>query len=123
VTSNLIRAAASAIALIVAAGPALAQDAPRQSTAFTLETDQPRTPEQEAVRFDKADLSIHVLTKAKAIRGVAVLDFTVLAPIERLAVELDTLFEVTEVSVDGVAIERANWSNPEGRKSANARPA
>ena len=114
-TSNLIRAAASAIALIVAAGPALAQDAPRQSTAFTLETDQPRTPEQEAVRFDKADLSIHVLTEEKAIRGVAVLDFTVLAPIERLAVELDTLFEVTEVSVDGVAIERANWSNPEGR--------
>ena len=114
--SKIARALISASLLALGAGAALAQDAaPRQTTAFTLETDQPRSPEQEAVRFDKADLSITVLTEEKAIRGVAVLDFTVLAPIERLAVELDTVFDVSSVEVDGVAIDAANWSNPEGR--------
>lgn len=112
----LSRVLIGASLLALSAGTALAQDAaPRQSTAFTLETDQPRSPEQEAVRFDKSDLSITVLPEEKAIRGVAVLDFTVLAPIERLAVELDTLFDIASVQVDGVSIDTANWSNPEGR--------
>ncbi len=107
--------AASALVLLSAL-PAAAQDAPaREPTAFTLETDQPRTPEQEAVRFDKADLSIKVLPEEKAIDGVAVLDFTVLAPIQRLAVELDTLFTISEVRLDGDVVPADRWSNPEGR--------
>jgi aminopeptidase N len=107
---------ATSALVILAAFPALAQDAPaRQSTAFTLETDQPRTPEQEAVRFDKADLSIRVLPDDKAIDGVAVLDFTVLEPIRRLAVELDTLFTISEIRLDGAVVSADRWSNPEGR--------
>ncbi len=107
--------AASAIVLLWAA-PASAQDAPaRQSTAFTLETDQPRTPEQAAVRFDKADLSIRVLPEDKALDAVAVLDFTVLAPIRRLAVELDTVFTISEIRLDGAVVPPDRWSNPEGR--------
>ncbi|MFN3932082.1 MAG: M1 family metallopeptidase [Brevundimonas sp.] len=86
-----------------------------ESSAFTLETDQQRTPEQEAVRFDKADVSITVLPEDKAIRGVGILDFTVLAPINALVVELDALFDVSDVQVDGQAIPRDRWSNPEGR--------
>ena len=64
---------ASALALM--ATGVVAQDrssaGARESTPFTLETDQPRTPEQEAVRFDKADLSSSVLPGEKAIRGAA----------------------------------------------------
>ena len=116
---SFARTVVMASALALMATGVVAQDrssaGARESTPFTLETDQPRTPEQEAVRFDKADLSISVLPDEKAIRGVAVLDFTVLAPIERLAVELDTLFEVSEVQVDGQTIAPSNWSNPEGR--------
>ena len=94
----------------------MAQDAPvRASTAFTLETDQPRTPEQEALRFDKADLSIRVLPEDKALQGVAVLDFTVLSPIARMAVELDTLFTISEVQIDDQVVPTDRWSNPEGR--------
>ncbi len=107
--------AASALVLLAAA-PAFAQDAPpRQSTAFTLETDGPRTPEQEAVRFDKADLSIKVLPETKSIEGVAVLDFTVLEPIQRLHVELDTVFTISEIRLDGAVVPADRWSNPEGR--------
>jgi aminopeptidase N len=106
-------------ALALLSGAAMAQDRNAEggpeSSAFTLETDQPRTPEQEAVRFDKADVSLTVLPDEKAIRGVGVLDFTVLAPIESLVVELDALFDVSDVQVDGQTIPRDRWSNPEGR--------
>ena len=87
----------------------------RQSTAFTLGTDQPRAPEQLAVRFDKADLSIKVIPDDRAIDAVALLDFTATAPVERLVVELDTILTVSEVAVDGVPVPADRWSNPEGR--------
>lgn len=109
-----MRIALTAAALLLAANPAFAQDpAPRQSTPFTLATDQPRTPEQLAVRFDKADLSIKVIPDDKAIDAVAVLDFTATAPVAALVIELDTVFAVSEVSVDGQAV--TGWTNPEGR--------
>ena len=109
-----MRTALTAAALLLAASPALAQEptAP-QSTPFTLATDQPRTREQLAVRFDKADLSIKVIPDDKAIDAVAVLDFTATAPVSALAVELDTVFTVSEVSVGGQAV--TGWTNPEGR--------
>ena len=106
--------AASALVLL-AATPASAQEPARESTAFSLLTDQPRTPEQEAVRFDLADLSIKVIPDDKAIAATAALTFTATAPVARLVVELDTVFEVSEVSVDGRAIPAGDWSNPEGR--------
>ncbi|NJC41362.1 aminopeptidase N [Brevundimonas alba] len=113
------RAVAMTSVLALMATAAVAQDRNAaggpQASAFTLETDQPRTPEQEAVRFDKADVSITVLPEDKAMRGVTVLDFTVLSPVEALVVELDALFDVSDVQVDGQTIPRDRWSNPEGR--------
>ena len=107
--------AASALVLLSAI-PAMAQDATaRQPTAFTLETDNPRSPEQEAVRLDKADVSIKVLPETKSIEGTTVLNFTVLSPIQRLAVELDTLFTISEIRLDGDVVPAGRWSNPEGR--------
>ncbi|QTN19256.1 M1 family metallopeptidase [Brevundimonas sp. AJA228-03] len=115
VSSRLIVPAISALWL-ACAGSAIAQELPvRESTAFTLETDNPRTPEQEAVRFDKADLTIKVLPDDRAIDGVAILDFTVTAPIQRLAVELDTLYTISEIRLDGEVVPADRWSNPEGR--------
>ena len=108
---------ALAVALLTAS-PAFAQDAaPRESTAFTLMTDQPRTPEQEAVRIDLVDLAIRVIPDDKAIEATAVLTFTATAPVARLVVELDTVFEVSAVSVDGQAV--SDWSNPEGRMTVS----
>lgn len=98
-----------------AAEPAADAPAARESTAFTLGTDQPRTPEQLAMRFDKADLSIRVIPDRRAIDAVAVLDFTAAAPLAAVVVELDTLFTVTSVEVDGQALPADGWSNPEGR--------
>lgn len=127
--SKSVRRAAllGASLLALAAAPALAQDAPatteataeatRESTDFTLATDQPRTPEQEAVRFDLADLSIRVIPDEKRIEGVAVLDFTATAPLSVLPLELDTLLPISSVQVDGRELEQGEggWRNPEGR--------
>ncbi len=114
---RILGGAVAALSVMAVNAPVFAQTdaAPRESTAFTLETDLPRTPEQEAVRFDKADLAIRILPDQKAIEGVATLDFTVLAPIQRLAVELDTLFTVSEITLDGETVPADRWSNPEGR--------
>ena len=97
------------------AEPALAQvvQPVRESTAFTLATDQPRTPEQLALVFDKADLSIRVMPETKSIDAVAVLDFTASAPVSAVVVELDKLLAVSAVAVDGAPV--GDWTNPEGR--------
>lgn len=87
----------------------------RESTAFTLGTDQPRTPEQLAMAFDKADLSIKVIPDDKAIDAVAVLNFTATAPLGAVVVELDTLLAVSSVQVDGREVAAGDWTNPEGR--------
>lgn len=113
---KLLLAAASLTALAACATvPQLAGPAPRESTAFTLATDQPRTPEQMAMQFDKADLTLKVMPSDKAIDAVAVLDFTATAPLERLVVELDTLLTISSVQVDGAEVAADRWSNPEGR--------
>ncbi|HEV7353559.1 MAG TPA: M1 family metallopeptidase [Brevundimonas sp.] len=109
-------ASAVAALLLASAGAAAGQDAPaRASTAFTLETDNPRSPEQEAVRFDRADLTFHVRPESRSLDGVAVLDFTVLSPVQRLSVELDTLYAISGIQLDGEALSPDRWANPEGR--------
>ena len=97
------------------AEPAAVVTPVRESTAFTLGTDQPRTPEQLAMQFDKADLSIKVIPDDKAIDAVAVLDFTATAPLSAVVVELDTLLTVSSVRVDGREVAAGEWTNPEGR--------
>ena len=107
----LFTAAAAGLAVLIG-GPAKAQVA---STPFTLTTGTERAPEQLTMRFDKADLALKVLPETKSIEGVAELTFTATAPMEALVVELDRLFALSSVQVDGAEIPDEDWSNPEGR--------
>jgi len=120
VSAIVARLVAPAVAALTLAGcvsvaPPASTPGPRTSTAFTLETDQPRTDEQLAMRFDRADLSFRVSPEARAFSAVAGLDFTTAAPLDRLVVELDTVFDISGVTVDRVPVPRAHWSNPDGR--------
>ncbi|MEN5147105.1 M1 family metallopeptidase [Brevundimonas diminuta] len=92
---------------------ALAQETPRETSAFTLSSGTPRTAEQLALRFDKAGLSFRLLPETQSLEGVAVLDFTATAPTTAVVVELDAVFAIAAITVDGRAI--SDWSNPEGR--------
>ncbi|MET4682484.1 M1 family metallopeptidase [Brevundimonas faecalis] len=97
--------------------PALAQEAQaaRDSTPFTLSSGTPRTASQTALTFDKADLSFTVLPAEQALRAEAVLDFTPKAPIETIELELDVVFDISAVQVNGQSLPRGAWSNPDGR--------
>jgi aminopeptidase N len=108
-------ATAMTVALTVAPSVQAQTAGARTSTEWTLDTGHPRTPEQLAMRFDVADLSIKVMPQTRTIEGVATLTFTAEAPLDRLVVELDTVFDVASVSVDGVDVAAGTWTNPEGR--------
>ena len=105
--------AALCLTTALLSSPAFAQEAARETSAFTLSSGTPRTPEQLALRFDKADLSFKLLPETQSLEGVAVLDFTATAPTAAVVVELDVAFAIAAVTVDGQAV--ADWSNPEGR--------
>lgn len=101
-------------ALMTASTGALAQDdSPRRPTAFTLSSGSERTPEQQAVRFDSARLAFDIQPASKSIQAQARLDFTATAPVSAIVLELDTLYTIDQIEVDGTPID--NWTNPEGR--------
>jgi len=103
------------LVLSLGAGMANAQDAglARTSTPFTLSSGTPRTPEQMAVRFDLANLAIDILPNTQSIQAQARLDFTAIAPVSDILLELDTRYAIDAVMVGDTLIE--DWSNPQGR--------
>ncbi|TWI04580.1 peptidase M1-like protein [Luteimonas cucumeris] len=119
-----IRRASLATCLLLAMGilPALAaQPSAKQPelTAITRATGAPRTPEQEAVVFEKADLQFKVDPANRSLHGDAALTFRATAPLTRLVVELDRNFKIDRVEVDGKVLTAQDWSNPEGRMTVD----
>lgn len=93
--------------LTLTAAPAL--------TPFTASSGAPRSPEQLAMVFERADLQLRVDPRRRAIEGDAALTFRAESALNRLAVELDRNLRIGSIEVDGVAIARGQWSNPDGR--------
>ncbi len=88
-------------------------------TATTAATGLPRTPEQEAVVFEQADLSFKVDPAKRFLEGDARLRFLSTRLLDRLVVDLDSHYRVEAVTVDGVAIATDHWRNPEGRMTVD----
>ncbi len=86
------------------------------TTPFTLSTGTPRTPEQQSIRFDRADLAIRVFPEDRRIQGSARLEFTTLADIDQMHLELDAVFRIGSVSLDGIDIAQdSGWKTDGGR--------
>ncbi|MGQ3112663.1 MAG: M1 family peptidase, partial [Brevundimonas sp.] len=114
----MIRAAVLSLLLIASAQATSAQTVacPPASSAFTLTTGTERAPEQVQVRFDRADLSIRVLPDQKRIEGAATLDFTATATLHWLPLELDGVFTIRSIVVDGVELSADDdWRQEDGR--------
>ena len=79
----------------------------------------PRAAEQEAVAFERAELSFKVDPARKWLDGDATLTFLAAKPIDRLVVDLDSNYRVALVELDGVAIDATHWRNPEGRMTVD----
>jgi aminopeptidase N len=84
-------------------------------TATSTASGLPRTPEQLAVVFDKADLKLRIIPDSRSIEGDATLTFTARAPLQRIVLDLDRNLPVDAVEVDGQTLAPARYSNPEGR--------
>lgn len=101
---------------VSAPGPAgLPQKGEPPLTAQTQISGGPRPSEQTGVTFDHADLSIEVRPKQRRIEGSATLSFTARAPLARLVIDLDRNLPVSAIVIDGQALPRRAWSNPDGQ--------
>ncbi len=122
----LLTASICALPAALLAPPLSAQLPQKGEPAITAQTERSGgvlTPEQTALRFDHADLVFEVLPDTRTLNGVATLAFTATAPIARLPIDLDRNLPVSAIAVDGVALPRSAWSNPEGRLTITlARP-
>ena len=105
-----------ALAALILASPAAARDpAPRPSSAVTLQSGRPLAPEQAAVTLDVVDLAIKVVPETRSIEAAAALTFTATTPVDRLVVDLDERFAVSEVTIDGAPLGAAAWGQGDGR--------
>jgi aminopeptidase N len=97
--------------------PAFAEEAPAQveSSLLNLASGLPRTPEQEAMKIEKALLRFRVDPAKKELVGDATLTIRAQAPLARLVIDLDARFAIERVEVDGKAFKSNRYRNPEGR--------
>ena len=104
-----------AAALASASAAAAAQVAQLPLTRTTSASGLPRAPQQEAVAFERADLSFKVDPARKWLDGDARLTFRATTQLDRLVVDLDRNYAVDRIEVDGRTVDTAHWRNPEGR--------
>lgn len=108
----LLAAALASTTLLAQAGqPAL--------TETTVASGLPRAPEQEAVIFERADLSFKVDPARKWLEGDAKLTFRADKPIGKLVVDLDRNYTIDLVEIDGKPMDASHWRNPEGRMTVD----
>lgn len=88
-------------------------------TEMTRASNLPRAPEQEAVTFERAELSFKVDPARKWLDGDATLTFRAARPVEKLVVDLDRNYSIDLVEVDGMPIAASEWRNPEGRMTVD----
>ncbi|MBS0284678.1 MAG: M1 family metallopeptidase [Proteobacteria bacterium] len=98
---------------------ALAADLPAKGmpplTPQTQRSGGPIDPDQAKLGFDHADLSFEIYPERHTLGGIAVLDFTARAPLERIVLDLDRNLPVSAIAVDGAPLAKEGWRNPEGR--------
>ncbi|MEG2940502.1 MAG: M1 family metallopeptidase [Thermomonas sp.] len=112
-------ATAIASASLMAQAAQAAQAAQPELTPTTSASGLPRAPEQEAVAFERAELSFKVDPARKWMDGDATLTFRADKPIGKLVVDLDRNYSIDLVEVDGTKIAATGWRNPEGRMTVN----
>ncbi|MDN4630359.1 M1 family metallopeptidase [Sphingomonas sp. PsM26] len=84
-------------------------------TAQTQKSGGPIDRDQQKLTFAAADLAFEVLPEMQTLRGVATLDFTARAPLDRLVLDLDRNLPIDSIAIDGTTLPRDAWTNPEGQ--------
>ncbi len=103
------------LALGTAACTPSAPPAPPPLTDYTKNSGATRAPEQLAVVFEHADLSIRVDPARHWIEGDAKLTFQLTSPLRRVVLDLDRNLPIDRIEVDGTSLPSRAWRNPDGR--------
>ncbi len=86
--------------------------------ALTVQTQRSGGPidaDQARLAFDHADLAFEIFPEKEAISGDATLSFTAKEPLDRLVIDLDRNLPPTAITINGVPLAKAAWTNPEGK--------
>lgn len=114
-----MRLARCLLATAIASASLVAQAGQPALTPTTAASGLPRAPEQEAVAFERAELSFKVDPARKWLDGDARLTFLAGKPIAKLVVDLDRGYTIGLVEVDGANVAAAGWRNPDGRMTVD----
>lgn len=83
-------------------------------TERTKASGGPLSPERAALRMQAAELDLEIFPETRRIKGVATLTLSNSVALDRLLIDLDKNFTVTAISIDGKALAKRAWTNPEG---------
>jgi aminopeptidase N len=84
-------------------------------TDYSLGSGAPRSADQQALEFDKADLKLRIEPASRSIRGDVTLTFGTRAPVGSIELDLDRNLPIDAIEVDGRPLPAASWRNPEGK--------
>jgi aminopeptidase N len=84
-------------------------------TDYTVNSGAQRSPAQQALSFDHADLSLRIDPASRSLRGDALLTFGTSAPLDRIELDLDRNLPIDAIAVDGKPLAANQWRNPDGQ--------
>jgi aminopeptidase N len=84
-------------------------------TDYTVNSGVQRSPGQQALTFDAADLSLRIEPNSRSLRGDALLTFGTRAPLDRIELDLDRNLPIDAIAVDGRPLAASQWRNPDGK--------
>ena len=84
-------------------------------TDTTVNSGAERSPDQRALDFDHADLTLRIDPASQTLRGDALLTFGTRAPLDRIELDLDRNLPIDAIAVDGQPLAASRFRNPEGK--------
>jgi aminopeptidase N len=84
-------------------------------TDYTVNSGAQRSPDQQALVFEHADLGLRIDPDSRSLRGDALLTFGTRAPLDRIELDLDRNLPIDAITVDGQPLAANQWRNPDGK--------
>lgn len=83
-------------------------------TQYTMKSDGEMAPSQIGLALVNAELHFEIFPRKKSIAGKSKLTFSTQLPRSEVGINLDNLFAISQVLVDGNLVSSQNYSNEEG---------
>jgi aminopeptidase N len=84
-------------------------------TDYTVNSGAQRSPAQQALSFEHADLGLRIDPASRSLRGDATLTFSTSAPLDSIELDLDRNLPIDAIVVDGQPLAASQWRNPDGK--------